>query len=310
MISVYAPATSANLNVGFDVLGVAVAPIDGTLLGDRITVDFADEFHLINQGRYADRLPEKVEDNIVYQCWDYFCQKMTKPILVTLTLEKNMPIGSGLGSSACSVVATFFALNELCGRPFNQHELLLMMGELEGRISGSIHYDNVAPCYLGGMQLILEENNIISQSIPHFEKWYWILAYPGITVSTAKARAILPTQYLKQECVDHSRHLAGFIHASYTKQSTLAGILMRDIIAEPYRKKLLPHFSSAKEMIEKMGGIACGISGSGPTLFAITEEFAHAQKIAGWLKENYLQNKDGFIHICRVDTTGTRKLDQ
>lgn len=89
-----------------------------------------------------------------------------KQIPVAMTLEKNMPIGSGLGSSACSVVAALMAMNEHCGKPLNDTRLLALMGELEGRISGSIHYDNVAPCFLGGMQLMIEENDIISQQVP------------------------------------------------------------------------------------------------------------------------------------------------
>ncbi len=82
------------------------------------------------------------------------------------------------------------AMNEHCGKPLNDTRLLALMGELEGRISGSIHYDNVAPCFLGGMQLMIEENDIISQQVPGFDEWLWVLAYPGIKVSTAEARAI------------------------------------------------------------------------------------------------------------------------
>lgn len=158
---------------------------------------------------------------------------------VAMTLEKSMPIGSGLGSSACSVVAALVAMNEHCGKPLNNSRLLGLMGELEGRISGSIHYDNVAPCFLGGMQLMIEENGIISQQVPWFDEWLWVLAYPGIKVSTAEARAILPAQYRRQDCIAHGRHLAGFIHACYTRQPQLAAKLMKDVIAEPYRTKLL-----------------------------------------------------------------------
>lgn len=164
-----------------------------------------------------------------------------------------MPIGSGLGSSACSVVAALVAMNEFCGKPLNETRMLALMGEMEGRISGSIHYDNVAPCYLGGMQLMIEENGIISQQVPGFDEWLWVLAYPGIKVSTAEARAILPAQYRRRDCIAHGRHLAGFIHACYTRQPQLAAKLMKDVIAEPYRTKLLPGFSEARQAAMEMG---------------------------------------------------------
>lgn len=308
MVKVYAPASSANMSVGFDVLGAAVSPIDGSLLGDYVTVEAADTFSLNNIGRFASKLPDEPRENIVYQCWERFCQEIGKNIPVKMTLEKSMPIGSGLGSSACSVVAGLMAMNEYCGKPLNDTRLLSLMGELEGRISGSVHYDNVAPCFLGGMQLMIEENGIISQSVPGFDEWLWVLAYPGIKVSTAEARAILPALYRRQDCISHGRHLAGFIHACHTRQPQLAAKLMRDVIAEPYRAKLLPRFNEARQAAADIGALASGISGSGPTLFALCDNTDTAQRVADWLSQHYLQNQEGFVHICRLDTAGARVL--
>jgi len=308
MVKVFAPASSANMSVGFDVLGAAVTPVDGSLLGDYVTVEAADSFSLNNVGRFASKLPVEPRENIVYQCWERFCQEIGKNVPVAMTLEKSMPIGSGLGSSACSVVAGLVAMNEFCGRPLNETKMLTLMGELEGRISGSVHYDNVAPCYLGGMQLMIEESGIISQSVPGFDEWLWVLAYPGIKVSTAEARAILPAQYRRQDCISHGRHLAGFIHACHTRQPLLAAKLMRDVIAEPYRAKLLPRFNEARQAVADIGALASGISGSGPTLFALCDNTDTAQRVADWLGQHYLQNQEGFVHICRLDTAGARVL--
>jgi homoserine kinase len=308
-ITIYAPASMANICVGFDILGAAISPIDGQLLGDYITVASAKQFNLTNKGLFATKLPKDPKLNIVYQCWEYFCQTLGQSLPVAITLEKNMPIGSGLGSSACSVVGTLMALNEFFANPFDSTQLLRMMGELEGRISGSVHYDNVAPCYLGGMQLILNEMDIISQTIPHFANWYWVLAYPGINVSTAEARAILPAHYQKQTCVDHSRHVGGFIHACYRQQPQLAAAFMQDLIAEPYRQQLLPGFTSAKQTLLKLGALACGISGSGPTLFAIAEDVTLAKQFANWLATHYIQNNAGFVHIAKIDIQGARRIE-
>ncbi|GKW08449.1 homoserine kinase [Pectobacterium carotovorum] len=308
MVKVYAPASIGNVSVGFDVLGAAVSPVDGSLLGDCVSVEAADLFSLRNEGRFVSKLPDNPKENIVYQCWELFCQEIGKTVPVAMTLEKNMPIGSGLGSSACSVVAGLMAMNEFCGKPLDDTRLLTLMGELEGRISGSVHYDNVAPCFLGGVQLMLEENGIISQPVPSFDDWLWVMAYPGIKVSTAEARAILPAQYRRQDCISHGRYLAGFIHACHTGQAALAAKLMKDVIAEPYRTKLLPGFAAARQAAEDTGALACGISGSGPTLFSVCNDMASAQRLADWLRDNYLQNDEGFVHICRLDTTGARQL--
>ncbi|KML65186.1 homoserine kinase [Pectobacterium peruviense] len=308
MVKIYAPASIGNVSVGFDVLGAAVSPVDGSLLGDCVSVEAADLFSLRNEGRFVSKLPDNPKENIVYQCWELFCQEIGKTVPVAMTLEKNMPIGSGLGSSACSVVAGLMAMNEFCGKPLDDTRLLTLMGELEGRISGSVHYDNVAPCFLGGVQLMLEENGIISQPVPSFDDWLWVMAYPGIKVSTAEARAILPAQYRRQDCISHGRYLAGFIHASHTGQAELAAKLMKDVIAEPYRTKLLPGFAAARQAAEDIGALACGISGSGPTLFSVCNDMASAQRLADWLRDNYLQNDEGFVHICRLDTTGARQL--
>lgn len=308
MVKIYAPASIGNVSVGFDVLGAAVSPVDGTLLGDCVTVEAANEFSLRNEGSFVSKLPTNPQENIVWQCWDRFCEAIGQRVPVAMTLEKNMPIGSGLGSSACSVVAGLMAMNEHCGKPLNDTELLALMGELEGRVSGSVHYDNVAPCFLGGIQLMLEENGIISQPVPGFDDWLWVMAYPGIKVSTAEARAILPAQYRKEDIIKHGRYLGGFIHACHTQQSELAAKLMCDVIAEPYRTKLLPGFAEARQAAQDIGALACGISGSGPTLFAVCNQPDTAQRMAEWLRQHYLQNDEGFVHICRIDTAGARKL--
>lgn len=307
----YAPASSANLSVGFDVLGAALAPIDGSLLGDRVQVQVADSpFSLTAKGRYAHKLPADPHSNILYDCWLAYGEALEKRDLalrpLTMVLEKNLPVGSGLGSSACSVVAALEGLNAFHGKPLDEHALLLLMGEMEGKISGSIHYDNVAPCYLGGMQLALEEGQVISQGIPVFESWYWVVCYPGTVVSTAAARAILPAQYRRQDCLTYGRRLAAFVHASYTQQEALAVSVLKDVIAEPYRAALIEGFANVRAQGEQNGALASGISGSGPTVFVVMKELAQAQRMQAWMETHFVQNEDGFAQICKLDMVGAR----
>ncbi|GAB7209651.1 hypothetical protein OS31_11560 [Dickeya oryzae] len=89
MVKIYAPASIGNVSVGFDVLGAAVSPVDGTLLGDCVSVREADLFSLHNEGRFVSKLPDNPKDNIVYQCWERFCQEIGKTVPVAMTLEKK-----------------------------------------------------------------------------------------------------------------------------------------------------------------------------------------------------------------------------
>lgn len=315
-VKIYAPASIGNVGVGFDVLGAAITPLSGALLGDCVKIESIQGagFEFECTGLYLDKLPPEKEKNIVYSCYLAFVREMDKrQILVKplrMTLEKHMPIGSGLGSSACSIVAALDALNQFHQSPLDKDTLLTLMGEMEALISGSLHYDNVAPCYLGGLQLMLEQNGQISQSIPCFDDWYWVMAYPGIEVATADAREILPTMYKKQVLIEHGRFLAGFIHACYADKPALGAAMMQDLIAEPYRAALLPDFFKIKQETKKMGALVTGISGSGPTLFTVTDKLELAQKLASFLEDNYLQNDQGFVHICQLDKKGSRQVNQ
>ncbi|MEF1296862.1 homoserine kinase [Vibrio parahaemolyticus] len=271
-VVVYAPASIGNVSVGFDVLGAAVSPVDGTLLGDRVQVKAGTEpFSLNTAGHFVSKLPTDPKENIVYDCWVVFARELDKKGIelkpLEMTLEKNMPIGSGLGSSACSIVAALDALNRFHDQPLNETELLALMGEMEGKISGGIHYDNVAPCYLGGVQLM---------------------------------------QYRRQDIIAHGRHLAGFIHACHSGQPELAAKMIKDVIAEPYREKLLPGFANARQYASSAGALATGISGSGPTLFSICKQKDVAERVARWLEQNYVQNEEGFVHVCRLDKQGSK----
>ena len=310
-ITVYAPATIANLSVGFDLLGAAIAPIDGSSLGDRLSVSRTTSgISLACSGPWSDKLPADPTENIVYQCAKHFneCLSEQSRSGLDISLEKNLPVGSGLGSSASSVVAAFYALNELFAHPFSADRLLLMMGEFEGRVSGSVHYDNVAPCFLGGLQLLVQAPDCFCSKIPHFNKWYWVVAYPGIALSTAKMRALLPQEYKRSDMISYGRFLSGFIHASHENNRQLAAAMLKDIVAEPYRSPHIPGYERAKQSLYELGALASGISGSGPSMFAVTDDLVIAQRSALWLKNHYLSEPGGFVHVCQISDSGARVI--
>jgi homoserine kinase len=315
-LSAYAPASIGNVSLGFDLLGAALKPIDGSLLGDLVDVSLADTFSLKVVGVFADKLPANPDSNIVTRCYQHFIKvladKQNAQVnlpAVSMTLHKHLPIGSGLGSSASSIVAALFGLNQFYSKhlgsvAFTDNELLLMMGELEGQISGSVHYDNVAPCFLGGLTLMAEYRDNVALQLPVFENWYWVVCYSGISVSTAAAREILPKQVSMQDTIKFGRQLGVFVDALYRKDEKLAAGMMTDVLAEPHRKSLLPHFDESRSYAEQNGALAFGISGSGPTVFAVCDNLDKAQSINQWLNQHYKQNDSGFSHICQLDQHG------
>ena len=313
-VSVFAPVSVGNVSVGFDSLGLAVTPIDGQLLGDIVRVKSStdQQDHLYCIGSYQQSLPEKQEENIVWQCLLSFNQKLSaqdiKIKALHITLEKNTPICSGTGSSACSVVAGLMALNEFYNNPLNQQELLILMGELEAHISGSLHYDNVAPCYLGGLQLMLDDHYEICQAVPTFDDCYFVISYPDIVVSTKSAREILPDSYSRQTMIQASRLLAGFIGASYRQDKAQAFSVLKDVIAEPYRVSLLENYSETKKELLANGSLAVGISGSGPTVFSVYDNIEDAEKGKQIFDSKYQKSEQGFTSICKVDKQGARRI--
>lgn len=305
---VFAPVSIGNVSLGFDVLGAALVPVDGSEFGDVVEVKDADTFSLSTTGAFAHKLPEGTDNNIVTLCYAHFLEalvKAGKPTRhVAMTLHKNLPIGSGLGSSASSIVAALHALNIHFDEPFDSNTMLLMMGEMEGQISGSIHYDNVAPCYFGGMTLMTGQDEQVAVQLPVVDSWYWVICYSGISVSTAAARDALPEKVEMANALTFGRQLGVFTHALHSGDHKLAASVMHDVIAEPYRKALLPGFDDARTHCMSSGGLAFGISGSGPTVFAVCDDAQKAESIRQWLQRNYVQNEDGFSHVCRIPHSG------
>lgn len=306
MVKVYAPASIGNVSVGFDVLGLAVEPIDGSLFGDVVTAQWSDVDRFTFGGRFADALPK--DDNIVLVCRElFFARSGVTRRPVALHLDKEMPIGSGLGSSACSVVAACYALNELFGRPLNSAQLLALTAEPESAISGARHLDNVAPCLLGGLQLCTLSDSLPTIALPVPAHWYWVMAYPGVKLNTADSRRALPQNYSQHDTVVAMQQLASFIAALQAADEALICQHWADVLAEPYRAPLIPNFVDVKQQLLALGALHVGISGSGPTLFAVANDAQQAQALAELCQAQFC-NEHGFVKICQASVLGTRAL--
>ncbi|NNJ65342.1 MAG: homoserine kinase [Xanthomonadales bacterium] len=314
-LTVYAPASIGNLSVGFDALGLALAPMDGTLLGDLVHLealpDGAD-WQLAVEGPFAEALPADPEDNIVIACCrayqDAVAELGRDVSPLQITLDKRLPIGSGLGSSASSIVAALEALNRWNGHLLSMSDLFRMMARMEGSISGEIHLDNVAPCLYGGLRLC-PPGSQQEYALPWPGAWRAVVCWPGTELVTREARAVLPDELPRKVAVRHGAQFAQFVHALHSGNTTLAAQCVVDHIAEPFRRKLLPGFDEARVELREIGALAVGISGSGPTVFALVDDHEVAAQTAEWLSGNYQKNERGFVHICRADLGGARSID-
>jgi len=221
-VSAFAPASIGNLSVGFDLLGLAVQS-DDMRLGDVVTIEENDQFEFHVIGDFAHVLPDNDKDNLVLKAYKLFTEKV--PVAanenIKITLEKNLPICSGLGSSASSVVATLVALDSYFACSGCSALLLELMGKCEAGASGSLHYDNIAPSYLGGLQLC-SVNSPVTHELPWPKDWKLILAYQDIDIPTAMARNILPESYTKQTTIQQMQYVAKFVHALHASDQQLA----------------------------------------------------------------------------------------
>jgi homoserine kinase len=315
-LTVYAPASIGNLSVGFDALGLALAPMNRTLLGDLVQLtpladESADDWQLDLTGPFSGDLPTDPEDNIVLACCRAFQETAAEHgIAVTplkVTLDKRLPIGSGLGSSASSIVATLEALNRWHDHLLSTLESFRLMARMEGQISGEIHLDNVAPCLFGGLRLC-PPGSQQEYALPWPGAWRAVVCWPGTKLVTKEARSVLPDAIPRVVAVRHGAQFAQFVHALHSGKTRLAAECIVDHIAEPYRRKLLPGFDEARVELRELGALAVGISGSGPTIFALVDDSDIARRVAAWMAEHYQQNERGFVHVCRADLGGARSI--
>jgi len=285
-VTAFAPATVANAGCGYDIMGFA---INGT--GDNVTVSLNQEEELspvILSGPYGHLIPGDRKKNTASVAVDAFLEVIGKShINLSIALEKNMPLGSGMGSSASSSAAAVFAANHLLGSPLRTHELIPFAMEGERIACGSSHADNVAPSLLGGFVLIRSYNplDVIPVTCP--DDMYCTVIHPHIELHTSDARRILKMDITMGNAIRQSANTAGFMVALLNKDYDLLSRSMQDLLAEPKRAQLIPGFDSIKQAALNTGAFGCGISGSGPSIFAFCKGAKSANTVSKTIQEGF-----------------------
>lgn len=301
-VKVFAPASVANVGCGYDVLGFAVHhPGDEVIMSlndsGRVTLD-----HIEGDGG---RLPHDPAKNTVSAVVIDYLRHIGEGKGIGIKLYKKMPFGSGLGSSSASAVAGLVAINELMGRPLSRMELLPFAMEGERLACGNAHADNVAPAILGGMVLIRSYDPLDVISLPVPEGLSCALIYPHVEIPTMAARQIIRTNIPMTSAIRQWGNVGGLVAGLYRNDLGLIGRSLEDVIVEPVRKMLIPHFDEIKELAMENGALGFGISGSGPTVFALCHDVKTAENITLAIKEKLLDHGLGSsVYVSEVNTQG------
>jgi homoserine kinase len=306
-VRAFAPAGIGNFAAGFDVLGAAVAPVDGSLWGDIVEISEAAQPSFRCTGPYGDRVPADPAENLVTRARDFFEEALgVKLPPLAVTLSKGLPAKSGLGSSAASAVAAVVALNGFLGGVLDDARLLELAGRAESLASGALHLDNVAPLLLGGLLLVPPES--MPRRLPFPADLAVIVASPELELATVESRRALPKDVSLGLAVTHAQNLAAFVHALHTADRPLLKETLRDPLAEPWRARLVPGFREAQQAALQAGALGASLSGAGPAVFAVAEE-ADAPAVAAALEAGFKSaGVPSTVRICRIDQQGARLL--
>jgi homoserine kinase len=284
-VHVHAPSSISNIACGYDVMGF---PVSGH--GDDITLEEREDDRLvIKEILGATGIPTDPEENVCTVAMMSLMRQLNVNRGFDVTISKNIAVGSGLGSSASSAVGGVMAVNEILGRPLSKMEMIPFAMEGERVATGEYHADNVAPCMLGGFTVIRSYHPLDIFNIPYPDDLMAVVIFPAIEIKTSYARSIMPKEISLKDGISQWGNVAGLVAGLITKDFNLIGRSMKDEVAEPVRKQLIPHFDEAKDLATKAGALGFTISGSGPTMFALTNDPAIAEKIRISVQELYDQ---------------------
>jgi homoserine kinase len=305
----FAPATVANVGVGFDILGFAV---DG--IGDRVTVTRTDALGVSIEGisgiAGAAGIPSAAENNTAGMPLLRMLDEFKPGFGFSVKIEKGIPLGSGMGGSAASAVGASVAANALLPNPLPIEKLLRFALEGEAVASGAKHADNVAPCLFGGLTLTSPGDDPEVARIPYPKGMYCALVHPEMRLDTRDARAALKTDLPLKLHVLQSARLAAFIAGCCTDDFGLIKRGLDDVLIEPQRARLIPGFASVKQAALMSGVkevLGCSISGAGPSLFALTTDAASAARaVSAMIAAFGAAGLKAEGHISPIAATGAR----
>ena len=293
-VTVRAPCSTANLGPGFDVFGLAL-----DAFYDKVTVTKKRKGITI---KTQDNIPHKPEQNTA----GLVAKEMKKRCKIAggieITIEKSVPAGFGMGSSAASAAACAIGINKLYNLKLNKNELVSYAGVGEKASAGSIHYDNVAASVIGGF-VIVRSNPLNVTRIEAPKDLVLCVAIPDIKVPKKKtkvSRSVIPKSVKLSDSVKNLANAANIVAGFLNKDSRMIGESVIDVIVEPARKHLIPGFDNVKKNAMRSGAFGVTISGAGPAVIAFVSKKQNVKKIGDAMRRGFkTAKKDSTIVVCK-----------
>ncbi|MFA5713865.1 MAG: homoserine kinase [Bacteroidales bacterium] len=306
-IRVFSPASVSNVACGFDVMGFAIEQ-----LGDQLVMRKSNKKGVIISKITGDGgiLPYNVEANTAGKPLLSMSKKYSIEEGIEIEIHKKMPFGSGLGSSAASAVAAVYAFNKLFNLSLTKRELLKYALEGEEVASGAIHADNVAPSLYGGFVLIRGYNPIDIIEIATPPQLYCVVVHPQIEIKTKESRKILPKEIPLKDAVTQWGNTAALTAGLLTEDYNLISRSLQDVVIEPHRAHTIPGLHSIKSAAMANKALGCSISGSGPSIFALSKGERDANRVGEAMYKAMLESGlKGTLYISKISKKGPQVLE-
>jgi homoserine kinase len=307
-VVVSSPATIANLGPGFDVFGLALSePVD--MVEGRISGEPGVRVLDIS-GVGADRIPKHHELNAVAIAALSAMKSLGREREgLEFMVKKGIRPGSGMGSSGASAAAGAVIANELLGGGLSEAQLIAAAAEAEGRIAGTIHYDNVTPAIAGGFTIVTSTDPLeyLKLDPPPMKI---VVALPELELPTRIARRILPEKVLIGDAVANVGRASAMVAALLSGDLRSFGKHMVDSIAEPLRAPMVPGFWDVKRAALEAGALGAALAGSGPAIFAVADANADAEPIAEAMRDAFERSGVGCETIITTPGKGVRVVER
>jgi homoserine kinase len=305
-IRIFSPATVANVSCGFDVLGFCLDSI-----GDEMVIRKVDKKGILITKIEGYDLPFETVKNVAGVSALALIEQAKPDFGFEIEIYKHIKPGSGIGSSSASASGSVYAINELLGKPFNKTQLTYFAMQGEKLASQSEHADNVAPGIFGGFTLVKSIQPLEVLEIPTPKDLFATIIHPQIEIKTVESRAILPKEIPMQDAIKQWANVGSLIHALHISDYELISRSLQDVIVEPHRSKLIPHYNNVKAATLQAEALGCGISGSGPSIFALSKGIETAKKVESAMKKVYSETNIIFeTYVSKINVDGIKVLTE